>query len=471
MEKTEKMGSLPIGRLMLSMSVPMVISMILQAVYNIVDSAFVSNMAENGEAALNALTLAFPLQMLMVAVGIGTGVGVNALTAKSLGAGDREKASRTAGNGIFLAGVIYVIFMLFGIFGSESYIFSQTDNPLIGSMAADYLRICCIFSFGIVFFSIYEKLLQAGGHSGFSTIAQISGALVNIVLDPVLIYGLGAFPEMGVRGAAVATVAGQAVSFILALIFHFKVNTGIDNKLSFIKPSLTVIKEIYSIGFPAVVAQALMSAMTYGLNIVFGTVSENMVTAYGLYYKIQQVVLFIAFGIRDAITPVVSFNYGMGSRKRIDGGIKWGMLFTEVMMVAGLAVIELFALPLAQLFGLSGETEQLCISAMRIISVSFVFAGANVAFQGIFQALDGGGESLIVSICRQLLFIFPPALFFADMAKKNSGLCSLVWTSFPIAELLSVIVALLLFRSIYRKRVAMISDEPSAALKHSTAEQ
>ena len=471
MEKTEKMGSVPVGRLMLSMSVPMVISMILQAVYNIVDSAFVSNMAENGEEALNALTLAFPLQMLMVAVGIGTGVGVNALTAKSLGAGDREKASRTAGNGIFLAGVIYVIFMLFGIFGSESYIFSQTDNPLIGSMAADYLRICCIFSFGIVFFSIYEKLLQAGGHSGFSTIAQISGALVNIVLDPVLIYGLGAFPEMGVKGAAVATVAGQAVSFVLALIFHFKVNTGIANKLSFVRPSLTVIKEIYSIGFPAVVAQALMSAMTYGLNIVFGTVSENMVTAYGLYYKIQQVVLFIAFGIRDAITPVVSFNYGMGSRKRIDGGIKWGMLFTEVMMAAGFIIIELLALPVSRIFGLSGETEDLVIGAMRIISISFIFSGANIAFQGIFQALDGGGESLIVSICRQLLFIFPPALLFAGMAKKNSELCSLVWTSFPIAELLSAIVAVILFVRIYRKRVAMICDEPNAVLNRRPAEQ
>lgn len=465
------MGHLPVGKLMLSMSVPMVISMILQAVYNIVDSAFVSDMAENGEAALNALTLAFPLQMLMVAVGIGTGVGVNALTAKSLGAGDKEKASRTAGNGIFLAGVIYVVFMLFGSIGSESYISSQTDNPLISSMATDYLKICCILSFGIVFFSVFEKLLQAGGHPVFSTIAQISGALVNIVLDPVLIYGLGPFPEMGVKGAAAATVIGQIVSFITALIFHFKVNTGITNKLEYIKPSLTVIKEIYSIGFPAVAAQALMSAMTYGLNIVFGTVSENMVTAYGLYYKIQQVVLFIAFGIRDAITPVVSFNYGMGSKKRIDGGIKLGMLFTEVMMAAGLIVIELFASPVSHIFGLSGETEQLCIGAMRIVSVSFIFAGANIAFQGIFQALDGGAESLAVSICRQLLFIFPPALFFADMAKKNSELCSMVWTSFPIAEILSVIVAMILFRKIYRKRVAQISDEPSAALKKRAAEQ
>ena len=449
MDRTEKMAELPVGRLMLTMSIPMVISMMLQAVYNIVDSAFVSNMAENGEAALNALTLAFPLQMLMVAVSIGTGVGVNVLTAKNLGSGNNEKASRASGNGIFLAAVIFAVFMIFGLFGTDAYISSQTDNPLIKSMAVDYLKICCVFSFGIVFFSIFEKVLQAGGHSGLSTIAQISGAVVNIVFDPLLIYGVGIFPELGVKGAAIATVAGQVVSFILALIFHLKFNRGISGKPAYLKPSLGIIREIYAIGFPAIVAQALMSAMTYGLNIVFGSISENTVPAYGLFYKIQQVILFIAFGIRDAITPIVSFSYGMGSRKRITGGIKWGMLFTEIMMLLGLIVIELAAAPLSRIFGLSGETRSLCISAMRIISLSFVFAGANVALQGIFQALDGGVQSLVISVCRQLLFIFPPALIFADMAKKDSSLAPLVWTSFPIAEILSVIVALILFKGLY----------------------
>lgn len=449
MDRTEKMAELPVGRLMLTMSIPMVISMMLQAVYNIVDSAFVSNMAENGEAALNALTLAFPLQMLMVAVSIGTGVGVNVLTAKNLGSGNNEKASRASGNGIFLAAVIFAVFMIFGLFGTDAYISSQTDNPLIKSMAVDYLKICCVFSFGIVFFSIFEKVLQAGGHSGLSTIAQISGAVVNIVFDPLLIYGVGIFPQLGVKGAAIATVAGQVVSFILALIFHLKFNRGISSKPAYLKPSFGIIREIYAIGFPAIVAQALMSAMTYGLNIVFGSISENTVTAYGLFYKIQQVILFIAFGIRDAITPIVSFSYGMGSRKRITGGIKWGILFTEIMMLLGLIVIELAAVPLSRIFGLSGETQSLCISAMRIISLSFVFAGANVALQGIFQALDGGVQSLVISVCRQLLFIFPPALIFADMAKKDSSLAPLVWTSFPIAEILSVIVALILFKGLY----------------------
>ena len=234
---------------------------------------------------------------------------------------------------------------------------------------------------------------------------------------------------------------------------------GISGKPAYLKPSLSIIREIYAIGFPAIVAQALMSAMTYGLNIVFGSISENTVTAYGLFYKIQQVILFIAFGIRDAITPIVSFSYGMGSKKRITSGIKWGMLFTEIMMLLGLIVIELAAVPLSRIFGLSGETQSLCISAMRIISLSFVFAGANVAFQGIFQALDGGGQSLVISVFRQLLFIFPPALIFADMAKKDSSLAPLVWTSFPIAEILSVIAALILFRGLYKKISAKLCGD------------
>ena len=218
------MSATPVKKLMISMGVPMIISMVLQAVYNIVDSAFVSNMQQNGEAALNALTLAFPLQILMVAVGIGTGVGANVLTAQSFGRKDSENANKAAGNAVFLALVIYIVFLLFGIFGAKSYIGSQTNNPLILAMGSDYLSICCIFSFGMSFFAVYEKLLQATGHSLYSTIAQVAGAVTNIILDPILIYGLGVFPEMGVKGAAYATVIGQIVSFVLALIFHIKVN-------------------------------------------------------------------------------------------------------------------------------------------------------------------------------------------------------------------------------------------------------
>lgn len=282
--ETNKMADMPVKKLMLAMGIPMILSMMLQALYNIVDSAFVSNMATYGEESLNALTLAFPMQMLMVAIGIGTGVGTNALLAKSLGQGDKEKASRVAGNAIFLAIIIYFIFLLFGLFGVRFYISTQTSNPLIYGLAVDYLRICCVVSPGIVFFAIFEKLLQAAGHSVYSTIAQIAGALANIVLDPILIYGLLGLPAIGIRGAAIATVIGQCLSWALALIFHLKVNKDISNQLKYIKPSGKIIKEIYSIGLPAIIAQALMSVMTYGLNIIFVTVSESMVTAYGLYY-------------------------------------------------------------------------------------------------------------------------------------------------------------------------------------------
>jgi putative MATE family efflux protein len=451
MENRDVMGSTPVKKLMLSMGIPIILSMVLQAVYNIVDSAFVANMKDNGEAALNALTLAFPFQMLMVAIGIGTGVGVNALVSKSLGQGDKERASKAAGNAVFMAVIIYLVFLLFGLFGVKPYISSQTGNALISSMAIDYLGICCVASFGIVFFSIYEKLLQSAGHSLCSTIAQITGAVINIVLDPIMIYGLLGCPEFGVRGAAYATVIGQIASFVVALAFHIKVNKAISNDIAYMKPSLHIIGSIYSIGLPAIIAQALMSVMTYGLNIILGGVSEPMVTAYGLYYKIQQFILFAAFGLRDAITPIVSYSHGMGNKERITEGVKYGMLFTFVIMVIGLVAIEVLAVPFAGLFGLSGETEELCISAMRIISISFIFAGANIAFQGIFQALNGGIESLVVSLCRQLLFVFPFAWLFADLAKKNSAYMWTIWTTFPIAECLSAVIALLLFVRIYGK--------------------
>ncbi|MDE7124209.1 MAG: MATE family efflux transporter, partial [Eubacterium sp.] len=323
-----KMAQMPVNKLMLNMGIPMILSMMLQAVYNIVDSAFVSNMESNGEAALNALTLAFPVQMLMVAIGIGTGVGTNALLSKCLGQGNREKANRVTGTAFFLAFIIYAVFLLFGIFGVKAYISSQTSNPVIYEMATEYLSICTVMSMGIVFFAIFEKLLQATGRSMLSTIAQITGAVINIILDPILIYGLGFFPEMGVKGAAYATVIGQLASVLVGLIFHLKFNKEITNHVKYLKPNIKIIGEIYAIGLPAIIAQALMSVMTYSLNIIYGKIDENIVTAYGLYYKIQQFVLFASFGMRDAITPIVSFNHGMRSKKRMTDGIKYGIIYT-----------------------------------------------------------------------------------------------------------------------------------------------
>ena len=454
METNEKMAVMPVKKLMLSTGIPMIVSMVLQAVYNIVDSAFVSNMANGGEQALNALTLAFPMQVLMVAVGIGTGVGANVLTAKSLGSGDHEQANRTAGNAAFMSAVIYAAFLLFGIFGTGLYIGSQTSDPDAARMGTEYLQICCIFSFGMCFFAIYEKLLQATGHSVYSTAAQIAGAVTNIVLDPIMIYGLLGCPEMGVKGAAYATVIGQIVSFALAFIFHLKVNKSISNKLIYFKPDLRTIKLIYSIGLPAIISQALISVMTYGMNLVLGDIAGEAVTAYGLYYKVMQFLLFAAFGMRDAIMPITAFSYGMGDADRIRDAVKYGHLYTFIIMIAGTIFLEIFAEPFAAVFGLSGVTNELCISAMRIISVCFVFAGANIAFQGIFQALGAGISSLIISLCRQLVFVFPFALIFAALSGGEAENAWLVWITFPIAEILTSAAAVFLHIHIMRTRVS-----------------
>lgn len=463
-ETRNKMGTMPVKRLMLTMGIPMILSMVLQAVYNIVDSAFVSNMKEGGEAALNALTLAFPVQMLMVAIGIGTGVGMNALLAKSLGQRNPEKASKAAGNAIFLAIVIYLAFLLFGIFGVRTYIASQTSNEEILNMAVDYLRICCTASVGIVFFSIFEKLLQATGRSTYSTIAQVTGAVLNMILDPILIYGWLGFPEYGVKGAAYATVLGQIASFVIALVFHLRCNKEISNGLKYIKPSARIIGEIYAIGLPAIIAQALMSVMTYGLNIILGRIDETVVTAYGLYYKIQQFILFAAFGLRDAITPIVSFNYGMANKNRVKQGIRCGMSYTLWIMLAGLVILEVFAAPLSGAFGLSGQTQDLCISAMRIVSISFLFAGANIAFQGVFQALDSGMASLVVSLCRQLIFVLPVAWGFSLIARQSMDMVWLVWLTFPIAEALSAGIACIFMSRINKKKVEILADKAEDSL-------
>ncbi len=448
-----KMETMPVPKLMISMGAPMVLSLLVQALYNIVDSAFVSNMPENGEAALNALTLVFPLQVLMIAIGIGTGVGANVLVSRFLGHGDRERANSVCGNAIFLGILIYILFILVGIAVVPAYISSQTSNELVMEMAVNYLRICMFVSFGNVFYNIFEKLLQAGGHPMYSTIAQISGAVLNMILDPFLIYGWCGLPKMGVTGAAIATIIGQILAGALAVIFHLKVNRVVSAHPRYWKPNGRLIRDIYAIGFPAIIAQALMSVMTYGLNIVLARISESMVTAYGLFYKIQQFVLFAAFGLRDAITPILSFNRGAGHHERMRSGIRFGLLYTSILMVAGVLIVECLAVPFQKMFGLSGETATLFLNAEHIITISFLFAGVNIAFQGIFQALDGGFESLLLSFSRQVVFIFPFACFFVWLVNRGSAGNSLVWFTFLIAEALSTIFAVILFRRIDRKKL------------------
>ena len=432
------MKEMPVKKLMLQMGVPMILSMALQAVYNIVDSAFVGNMSVGSEAALNALTLVFPVQMLMVAVGVGTGVGTNALLAMTLGQGNQKKAAKIAGNSLFLGVVIYVVCLLFGICGVKTYISSQTVEPEVIAMGTDYLRICCILSMGIIFFSILEKLLQATGRSLYSTIGQITGAVINIILDPIMIYGLGPVPEMGVRGAAYATVIGQMASAVLLLVFHLKLNREFAHGMKYLKPEGRIIKEIYAIGLPAIIAQALMSLMVYVMNLIL-KFSPSAQTAYGLFYKVQQFVLFLAFGLRDAITPIVAFAYGMGEKKRIRDGIRYGLIYTAALMIFGTLITEGFPGAFATLFN-AGQSREAFIGAMRVISVSFFFAGINVAYQGIYQALESGIESLVISLLRQLLLILPLAGIFSAFVRNGQAGVTLIWWAFPITEVLACLV-------------------------------
>ena len=443
MTENNKMREMPVYKLMIQMGIPMILSMALQAVYNIVDSAFVGNMKEGSEAALNALTLVFPVQMLMVAIAIGTGVGTNALLARTLGQGDSKKAAMVAGNSLFLGVIIYVICFLFGIVGVNAYISSQTANPEVLSMGTSYLKICCVLSFGIVFFSLFEKLLQATGRSLYSTIGQVAGAVINIILDPIMIYGIGPVPKMGVEGAAYATVIGQIASAVLLFVFHIKLNKEFEHGFKYMKPDGKIIKEIYAIGLPAIIAQALMSIMVYVMNLIL-KFDASAQTAYGLFYKVQQFVLFLAFGLRDAITPILAFAYGMRSKKRIQDGMKYGIIFTIGLMILGIFITEVFSGQFAALFN-AGSSREYFVGAMRIISISFLFAGINVAYQGIYQALDGGMESLVISLLRQMIIILPLAEIFSVLVKNGQAGVSLIWWAFPITEFAACLLGMVKF--------------------------
>ena len=451
MTENNKMREMPVYKLMIQMGIPMILSMALQAVYNIVDSAFVGNMKEGSEAALNALTLVFPVQMLMVAIAIGTGVGTNALLARTLGQGDSKKAAMVAGNSLFLGLIIYVICFLFGIFGANAYISSQTANPEVLSMGTSYLKICCVLSFGIVFFSLFEKLLQATGHSLYSTIGQVAGAVINIILDPIMIYGIGPVPKMDVEGAAYATVIGQIASAVLLFVFHIKLNKEFEHGFKYMKPDGKIIKEIYAIGLPAIIAQALMSIMVYVMNLIL-KFDASAQTAYGLFYKVQQFVLFLAFGLRDAITPILAFAYGMRSKKRIQDGMKYGIIFTIGLMILGIFITEVFPGQFAALFN-AGSSREYFVGAMRIISISFLFAGINVAYQGIYQALDGGMESLVISLLRQMIIILPLAEIFSVLVKNGQAGVSLIWWAFPITEFAACLLGCVFLRRIRKNKV------------------
>lgn len=441
------MGIQPVRKLILTMGIPMICSMVVQALYNIIDSYFVSQIPKIADQAMNALTLAFPIQMLMVAVGVGTGVGVNALISRFLGQKEFETVNKTTGNAIFLGICTYTVFFLFGIFGLNAYLRSQSSNALVLHLGTQYLSICVFLSFGVILSMVYEKLLQSTGKTLQTTVAQLAGALTNIFLDSVLIFGWFGLPVMGISGAAYATVIGQMVTLALNMFFHYFYNPEIKNGVRYLKPQKDIILHIYQIGIPAIILQALMSFMTYGVNIILAGISENYVTAYGVYYKIQQFAFFAGFGLNNALIPLVAYNYGKGDKQRVRDSIKYGTLDTVILLGICMIVMEIFANPLASIFALSPEIIAICVQAMKIIVTGFLFAGVNIALQGIFQALGKGMYSLIVSLIRMVLVDLPLAWLFIRFASDPS----LTFWAFPIAELCGAIVAWLMYRSVKKE--------------------
>lgn len=450
--KQNKMAEEQLKKLVWKMGLPMIISMVLQALYNVVDSIFVANMQGNGALANEALTIAFPVQIMIIAVGVGTGVGLNALLSKSLGEENHEKVNRVAGNGVFLALVIYAVFLGFGLFFSEKFISLFTDNASVLTMGTSYLKICTCFSLGSVGYTVYERFLQATGKTVYSTISQISGAVTNIVLDYIFIFPL----EMGVAGAAWATVIGQFVSLITAMLFHYFLNREVGGGIKYIKPQAKIIKGIYSTGLSAALMQALLSVMMAGMNAILGNAQADstvLVGSFGIYYKIQQIALFSSFGLSNTIITLLSFNYGMKDMKRSEDCIKYGILDTVITTFVITVLFEIIARPLSMLFSLSGGSSEVivdvCAKATRIASLGFVFMGFSVAVQGVLQALGYAGKPLVISLLRLAVFVFPVAFLFTELP----NVLDTVWWTFPIAEVLTSVFAYVFLKQAKRSKM------------------
>ncbi|MDD6072782.1 MAG: MATE family efflux transporter [Clostridium sp.] len=445
-----KMGTMPINKLLISMSLPMILSMLVQALYNIVDSIFVAQISEN---ALTAVSLAFPVQSLLIAVSAGTCVGVNALLSRSLGERRQEEANLAACNGIFLAVASFLVFALLGIFGSHAYFAGQTDNAEIISFGTDYLTICLGCSFGLFLEMMTERLMQSTGRTFLSMITQGTGAIVNIILDPILIFGLFGFPRLGISGAAIATVTGQIIAMILAIWLNQTKNPDITVSLKAIRPNRRVIARIYEVGVPSIIMQSIVSVMTFGMNKILILFSETAVSVLGVYFKLQSFIFMPIFGLNNGLIPIVAYNYGAASRKRIMETIRLGIIIAVSIMLFGLAIFQLFPERLLLLFNASEHMLEIGVPALRIISLSFLFAGYCIIVGSVFQALGNGVYSLIVSVARQLLCILPLAYLFAKLWGLHA-----VWYSFALAELISVTLSTILFRRIYLEKIKPLDD-------------
>ena len=440
-----KMGTMPIGRLLVNMAVPLMISMLVQAMYNVVDSIYVSRISES---AVTALSLAFPIQNLLIGFSTGIGVGVNALLSKSLGEGNPDRANHSAGNGFLLVMIATIGFMLFGVFGSRPYFQMQSSVTETVEGGTQYLAICTIFSFGLFVQVMGERLLQATGRSFYSMIVQLVGAVVNILLDPVFIFGYFGIPAMGVAGAAVATVLAQWIAAALALIINHKCNHEVHLHPKYLKPNMSVIRPILAVGIPSVVMMGIGSVMTFGMNMILQGFTETATSVFGIYFKLQSFFFMPVYGINNATISIIAFNYGARSSKRIMDTLKKSTISACVIMLLGVLCFQFCPdLPL-DIFNPTPDFLTMGRSALRIISLSFPFAAVGIALSGSFQALGNGLYSTFTALCRQLLALLPAAYLLS-----LSGNVNLVWWAFPIAELVSFLATLILFLRLYRQKI------------------
>lgn len=438
MAEENKMGTMPINKLLISMSLPMIISMLVQAMYNIVDSVFVAQISEN---ALTAVSLAFPLQNLMIAFAGGTAVGVNALLSRSLGEKNQDHVNKTAVNSIFVFLLTAVIFMIGGLTLSNLFFSVQTSNTEIVNAGTQYSMIVLGCSIGLFCQFLFERLLQATGRTLFTMVTQGTGAIINIILDPIFIFGLFGFPKMGVAGAALATVTGQIIACLMAVFFNLKFNHDIHFNFKGFKPNTYIIKQIYSVGIPSIIMQSIGSVMTFGMNTILISFSTTATAVFGVYFKLQSFVFMPIFGLNNGMIPIIAYNLGAKQKKRMFATIKLAMIYATGMMFIGVTLFETIPQTLLGFFNASPDMIKMGIPALRIIAIHFIFAGFSIVCSATFQAVGKGTYSLLTSLIRQLVVLLPCAYLLS-----LTGNLDLIWLSFPIAELFSASISFVLMK-------------------------
>lgn len=445
------MGVMPIGRLLLTMSGPMMISMLIQALYNVVDSMFVSYISE---AALTAVSLAYPMQNLMIAVATGTGVGINALLSRNLGEKNFAMVNRTAGNAIFLGLVSYVVFALVGLFGSRIYFTLQVTDPEIIQMGQDYLSVIMVLSIGCFGQVLLSRLLQSTGKTFYSMVIQMVGAGLNIILDPIMIFGLVGFPAMGVAGAALATVVSQIVGTLLGLYYNLRKNPEIQFAWNQLRPSGPIIARIYGVGVPSILLQTVSSLLIFGLNQILVAFSETATAVYGVYFKLQGFAFLPIIGMNNGMVPIIAYNYGAKKPERILQTIKLSITYAVVIMVVAVIVFQVFAAQLLGFFQASPEMLAIGVPALRTLSLCFIIGGFTIVSSSVFQALGRGLLSMSISVFRQLVLVLPLAYLFSLTGNLN-----MVWWSFPVAEVLAGLLAAYYLRRAYLRVIRPLADE------------